>query len=301
MEDLAECPLCKFIRDSLHETPCCQSLFCLSCLSSRGRCPNCTKVFDIKECRVFKPLMKMVGQVLFTCKHPGCGQRFAQLLLAEHESQCRFNAGGSNELLQAFTDANSTPAGQWAQRRANIFAAFSSFANVGRLMANERVNESHKQLKQPQTSGEPVMHMVMSTDTIQGLALKYGTTAEEIKRVNKLRSDDIITRAWLMIAANRMPDLAAEMDLEAMEKMLARKLINRLRQSFGGLSEEEAEYYLELTNFDFEAARKECQSDLDWAKLNPQPNQHHKDAAGRVEHWKTKGRNKQRGCMCLFD
>ncbi|XP_014467422.1 PREDICTED: lysM and putative peptidoglycan-binding domain-containing protein 2 isoform X2 [Dinoponera quadriceps] len=65
-----------------------------------------------------------------------------------------------------------------------------------------------------------VKHIVSSTDTLQGIALKYGVTTEQIRRVNRLwASDSLFLREHLLIpvsadspasACNDEPAVASE-------------------------------------------------------------------------------------------
>lgn len=49
-------------------------------------------------------------------------------------------------------------------------------------------------------TGKTIKHMVQPSDTLQGIALRYGVTMEEIKRENKLwTSDSLFLRPWLAI------------------------------------------------------------------------------------------------------
>ncbi|KAM7315132.1 lysM and putative peptidoglycan-binding domain-containing protein 1 [Ixodes scapularis] len=49
-------------------------------------------------------------------------------------------------------------------------------------------------------AGKTIKHMVQPHDTLQGLALRYGVTMEEIKRENRLwTSDSLFLRPWLAI------------------------------------------------------------------------------------------------------
>jgi len=295
MEELPYCPICGFLRDSLEELPCCYSVYCRQCLSSRGRCPNCSKVFDIRDCRQYTPLKKVVGEILKKCKHPGCSNQKVCLLLEEHEKKCKFNEGETSELLQAFSEPNNSPAAQFRIRRANIFDSFADFSNIQAyaMKSKKDNNNSSKDKCQQLPENGIVTHMVLNIDTIQGLALKYGTTSEEIKRLNKLRSDDIFTRSSILIPATRMPDFE-DIDLETMEKLLEQRLLTRFKRHLGLVDDEEARYYLEATNFDFTAAVRDYRGDMDWESSNPLP------LRKREEPTKQTMKKKRDCCILLF-
>jgi len=50
-----------------------------------------------------------------------------------------------------------------------------------------------------QSDGTYVTHIVVPTDTLQGIALKYATTVTELKRLNKLTTANIHERGTLKV------------------------------------------------------------------------------------------------------
>ncbi|XP_077524672.1 lysM and putative peptidoglycan-binding domain-containing protein 1-like [Amblyomma americanum] len=49
-------------------------------------------------------------------------------------------------------------------------------------------------------SGKTIKHIVQPSDTLQGIALRYGVTTEELKRANRLwTSDSLFLRTWLAV------------------------------------------------------------------------------------------------------
>ncbi|XP_077563939.1 lysM and putative peptidoglycan-binding domain-containing protein 1-like [Haemaphysalis longicornis] len=49
-------------------------------------------------------------------------------------------------------------------------------------------------------SGKTIKHVVQPNDTLQGIALRYGVTTEELKRANRLwTSDSLFLRPWLAV------------------------------------------------------------------------------------------------------
>ncbi|XP_031843831.1 lysM peptidoglycan-binding domain-containing protein red [Nomia melanderi] len=58
-----------------------------------------------------------------------------------------------------------------------------------------------------------VKHAVSATDTLQGIALKYGVTTEQIRRVNRLwASDSLFLREHLLIPVNSESPLTLSID-----------------------------------------------------------------------------------------
>ncbi|XP_035740911.1 lysM and putative peptidoglycan-binding domain-containing protein 2-like [Vespa mandarinia] len=58
-----------------------------------------------------------------------------------------------------------------------------------------------------------IKHIVVSTDTLQGIALKYGVTTEQIRRVNRLwASDSLFLREYLLIPVSTDSPLASSVE-----------------------------------------------------------------------------------------
>ncbi|KAL2735104.1 lysM and putative peptidoglycan-binding domain-containing protein 1 [Vespula maculifrons] len=61
-----------------------------------------------------------------------------------------------------------------------------------------------------------IKHIVVSTDTLQGIALKYGVTTEQIRRVNRLwASDSLFLREYLLIPVSTDSPLASSVECAA--------------------------------------------------------------------------------------
>lgn len=58
-----------------------------------------------------------------------------------------------------------------------------------------------------------IKHVVLAADTLQGIALKYGVTTEQIRRVNRLwASDSLFLREYLLIPVNAESPLSLPND-----------------------------------------------------------------------------------------
>ncbi|XP_076661864.1 lysM peptidoglycan-binding domain-containing protein red [Halictus rubicundus] len=58
-----------------------------------------------------------------------------------------------------------------------------------------------------------IKHAVSATDTLQGIALKYGVTTEQIRRVNRLwASDSLFLREHLLVPVNSESPLSLNID-----------------------------------------------------------------------------------------
>ncbi|XP_041356213.1 lysM and putative peptidoglycan-binding domain-containing protein 1-like isoform X2 [Gigantopelta aegis] len=65
-------------------------------------------------------------------------------------------------------------------------------------------NTATRKSPNPSDGTKFIKHMVSSTDTLMGIALKYNVTVEEIKRVNKLwTNDSLFLREHLLVPLTR--------------------------------------------------------------------------------------------------
>ncbi|KAK2587434.1 hypothetical protein KPH14_003144 [Odynerus spinipes] len=90
--------------------------------------------------------------------------------------------------------------------------------NGSREMEERRcITDTGKTLKKYGSTAKHIMraeslikHIVTSTDTLQGIALKYGVTTEQIRRVNRLwASDSLFLREYLLIPVSPDSPLAS--------------------------------------------------------------------------------------------
>lgn len=112
------------------------------------------------------------------------------------------------------------------------------------------------------------VHYVVSTDTIQGIALKYGTSTQTIKQINQLgMNGNIFEKKWLYLpdAAGRSgPAPLMEPPTLAEFQELAQILIRREFMNLTVCSQEESQCYVDLNDFVIEKAINEYQEDLKW-------------------------------------
>jgi LysM repeat protein len=111
------------------------------------------------------------------------------------------------------------------------------------------------------TSSAPgfISHQVSKSDTLLGLAFKYGVTVSEIRLANDLPSENLATTPTLRIPVSgttRAPVGAAESRAAQVRKF-------RVLQ---GVSEAEASYYIDEANGDYAAAELQLRRDLAFEK-----------------------------------
>jgi hypothetical protein len=112
--------------------------------------------------------------------------------------------------------------------------------------------------------GDVIEHTVMPEDTLQGLCLKYGCSATELRRLNLFSGSSIQCKKSLHIPTKRGIILAPQEQTEAV-------VLQKFRNATGE-SIQEARLYLEEAGNDLLAALAAWKEDESWQTL------HHKDA-----------------------
>jgi len=113
-----------------------------------------------------------------------------------------------------------------------------------------------------------IKHEVRDTDTLPGIALKYNTTTQAIKQLNKLASDHVFTRRYLYIPHDGQTPLPEQTPDEVSETTVRRRLLKDFMKASKISSKEEAEYYLDESDWNLEMALEVYQKDIEWEKQN---------------------------------
>ena len=187
------CQHCYFLTEPLYEMPCCASLHCEKCIFSKARCPHCFRSFDFSQCTVYRPLN--IGDVLIKCKYPECDYKTSDILIKNHEKDCK-KATFNETLMEVLMEPQERPETVAFQRTINILRNFSEFSNVAKVLCKLT---GEKKVLEETIDRDYFTHMILDTDTLQGLAIKYRCSVQEIKELNQLRTDVIHERAALKI------------------------------------------------------------------------------------------------------
>jgi len=154
-----------------------------------------------------------------------------------------------NELISAVCDDIPTKEELITKKRSNLF---NSYMNLN----PEAINAFGQ---------DYVTHIILETETLQGIALKYGVTVTEIKKLNKMTTDALHERTLLKIpVANDNKEW--QTDPAQLEELLKKRLIARFKRETKTATNEEALYYLENNSGDFVAAIREFRADEAWEK-----------------------------------
>jgi len=252
MEDFTICPLCRLWKESLRVMPCCSFKFCDDCVWKSSGCVKCKTNLDFKSLPMYKPFDVLKRECLATCKF--CGELYSTILLRHHECNCP--KAPLSDIVKDLTPElpPNIPRNKLTEQdlreyhvRKNLLASYN------------------KILPQPSSfeSGF-ITHVIVDTDTISGIALRYGITTGDLRKANHLVGNNgdqaLHQRTVLRIPATapRTPE-SKEMDLASLN-LLKRRLVARFARKTGAQIDE-AEYYLEAHHYDLDLAFTEFQRD----------------------------------------
>ncbi|KAF2076283.1 hypothetical protein CYY_002398 [Polysphondylium violaceum] len=131
--------------------------------------------------------------------------------------------------------------------------------------------QQQQQQPQPQQSQQEVQwieHRVTTSDTLAGIAIKYNTSIETLKKINLIKSNQCITHQTLLVPASGINPTTTPPTPPVSEDEKRRKLIQLIAVS-ESISKEDARSYLANNEWDLHRALKELKSDLDWEYSHP--------------------------------
>lgn len=112
---------------------------------------------------------------------------------------------------------------------------------------------------------EEGMHQLQTSDTLAGLALRYGTTPAQLLQLNGLLSEAaLFARPSIRVPTAAVFCAAAPSRLDAL-----RRLVQAAAKLDAPLSSAEAAVYLDDAVGDFALALKEMEADLAWERCHP--------------------------------
>jgi len=113
----------------------------------------------------------------------------------------------------------------------------------------------------PNTQAEYLLHKIRPKDTLQGLALKYGVQATEIKKINKMwTGDDIFSRKEIMIPTTleiflkHQSSIPQSYQTSQPPKFEKRMDLMKKFSEIANCDEKIAKYFLEAKNYNFTKA-----------------------------------------------
>lgn len=113
-----------------------------------------------------------------------------------------------------------------------------------------------------------IEHPVSPADTLFGVALKYGMEVSDLKRVNKLRGNDVIGRKVLYIPRSASALAAKPANQEQSDAAKRRTIVRKFMDITNCDSLEEAKFYLDETEYDLSRAIAMFNEDSAWETSN---------------------------------
>jgi LysM repeat protein len=113
---------------------------------------------------------------------------------------------------------------------------------------------------------EFINHVISDTDTLSGIALRYGVNMNELRKANRLvgNGDQALYKLVVLRVPVRERDARTHaqggIDIAAYN-LLKRRTVSRFARKTGCNNLEEAKYYLETYDYDFDQALAEFQND----------------------------------------
>lgn len=211
---------------------------------------KCKNQLDFKLLRVYKPIDVLIRECLTPCKH--CGELHSTFMLKSHESTCPKTP--ISDLVKEMSD-------EWPRE-------VVTEQDMKEFIVRKNLMNSFQQMvdRYTQAAGADgfINHVISDTDTLSGIALRYGVTANDIRKVNGLvgNGDQAIFKlVVLRIPANPSHVKEQEGLDNASYNRLKRRTIARFARKSGCNNLDEAQYYLETHHFDFDTAMLEFQKD----------------------------------------
>lgn len=232
--------------------PCCAFKFCDDCVWRNGGCVKCNTRQDFQLLRIYKPVDVLIRECLSPCKF--CGEMYNTILIKSHESNCPKIP--LSDIVKDLAEElpSNVPRDQLTEQDMRDFH-----------IKKNLVSSYDKILPHP-TPGEGgfVNHVITDTDTLSGIALRYGITVEVLRKANRIvgNGDQALYQyTVLKVPVESKPQQNNELDLASVN-LLKRRLVARFARKTGSENLDEAQYYLEASNYDFDAAYAEFLKDV---------------------------------------
>eukprot|EP01133_Synstelium_polycarpum_P016301 gene16301-19388_t len=113
-----------------------------------------------------------------------------------------------------------------------------------------------------------IQHRVQTNDTLAGLAIRYNTSIDIIKRTNLIKNDQVITHQTLLVPVSGDVNMTSQAPTPQTEEEKRRKLVQLFAVS-EGVSKEEARSYLVNNEWDITKAIRELKDDNLWESAHP--------------------------------
>jgi len=174
----------------------------------------------------------------------------------------------SNSAPGSLLDAWLTTGSAYSAVHNSSSSPSSSFINHNKQRELEDKEKKRSEEERELLEQGYFKHHVQTTDTLQGISLRYGIPVDDIKRVNKLfNASSLISRRFIYVKTSK--DVTSlPPPIETSEEQRKRQMVSKFLNIGMDSSKEEARAYLESNNWDLTAALKEYDADRIWERNN---------------------------------
>jgi LysM repeat protein len=227
---------------------------------------KCNNNLDFSLLRIYKPIDALIRECIAPCRY--CGELHSTFMVKSHESGCPRTP--LSDLVKEMTEELPThiPKSELTEQDLRDFYVQKNLLHGYQQMVN----------KYTPTNGACgddgfITHVIADTDTLSGIALRYGVSMNELRKANRLvgNGDQALYKLLVLrvpVSDVRVPAQEETLDTAAYN-LLKRRTIARFARKSGCNNLDEAQYYLETYHYDFEKALAEFQIDARVALPTP--------------------------------
>jgi len=227
------------------KTACCAKSICYTCLDACDVCPVC-RSHSVKNDEAQVPSYPST-QASFSSaqqsEEPPSYNEVSELSNASATYEANFNSAAAN-LDGRNTTSNSS---------------YITEVDTAEVVENgDSIN---------------VIHYISNRDTLVGLSLKYNVSVDEIKRANKMFSNNIHEHEKLIIpGVKHLPKSMSDMSDEMKQERYRQRVTKRFQLVTKCVDPAEAQFYMEDNDYSLDTAVQKYLDDLKWEKEHPSPN-----------------------------
>lgn len=208
---------------------------------------------------LYRPTNVIIAENVVPCRY--CGNQYTRLLMQKHEDDCSMAPVSDLivDMLQIEKPLNgklTVKALRSIQIRKNLVNSFMLGDSISTTTATGT------------TPGNYQTHVIQDSDTMAGLAIRYGTNVGEIRRLNHLASQNIHERSVIKVPINGAPNTSTDPKqmTQSIEELMRKRLAVRFMKENTPCDYNEAVFYLEIADYNYEKAVMEFKEDSSWAK-----------------------------------
>jgi LysM repeat protein len=107
---------------------------------------------------------------------------------------------------------------------------------------------------------EQIRHFISPTDTLFGISLKYGISVQDLRKANRLYTDEVCNRQFLIIPGAEKS--LSDQTVEGKQKILIKRF--QINTKCGNY--DEARSYMIQNDYDLVKAAEQYNEDLEWER-----------------------------------